>query len=158
MQQQRNPTTASQLLAQTRDLLNKVKSLSDAKEFYDSESGSSSGAAHVPDQTSTILTPRALPRCDSGLPRDTQNCIGIMGNVFERPPVQEGLSWTIFQNSKNLASSSKELGPDTTDTARKRENGNEKRIVDYADSITSLPKQKWNVKPYWWNLISHWYG
>ena len=31
---------------------------------------------------------------------------------------------------------------------------NEKRIVEYADSIASLPKQKWNVEPYWWNLFS----
>ena len=27
---------------------------------------------------------------------EIQNCNGIMGNVFERPPVQEGLPSTIF--------------------------------------------------------------
>ena len=48
-----------------RDLRNKVNSLS-----------------HVPDQTSTILSSRNLLRCDSGLPRNTQNCTGVMGNVF----------------------------------------------------------------------------
>ena len=49
MQQQRNPTTESEVMAQTRKLQNKVNSLSDAREFYDPESGSSSGATHVPD-------------------------------------------------------------------------------------------------------------
>ena len=86
----------------------KVNSLSDAREFYDPESGSSSGATHVPDRTSTIPSPRTLPRCDSGLPRDTQNGTGNTGNVFERPPAQEGLSSTIFNNSKDLASSSQD--------------------------------------------------
>ena len=40
MQQKRNPTAASQLLAQIQDLQNEVNSLSDAREFYDPESGS----------------------------------------------------------------------------------------------------------------------
>ena len=84
-------------MAQIRELQNKVNSLSDAREFYDLESWSSSGATHVPDRTSTILSPRTLPRCDSGLPRDTQNGMGIIGN--------EGLSSAIYNNSKNLASS-----------------------------------------------------
>ena len=96
--------------------------------FYDPESGSSSGATHVPDRNSTILSPRTLPRCDSGLPRNTQNCTGIMGNVFARPSAQEGLSSTILNNSKNSASISQELRADTTNTARRerverKENG-----------------------------------
>ena len=45
-----------------------------------------------------------MPRCDSGLSRDTQNGMGTTGNFFERPPAQGGLSSTIFNNSKNLAS------------------------------------------------------
>ena len=48
MHQERNPTFVSQLLAQIQDLQNKVISLSDAREFYDPESGSSSEATHVP--------------------------------------------------------------------------------------------------------------
>ena len=94
-------------------------SLVRCKRIYDPESGSSSGATHVPDQTSTILSSRTLPRCDSGLPRNTQNCSGVMGNVFERPPVQEGLPSTIFHNSKNLASSSLDMRPDISETARR---------------------------------------
>ena len=44
------------MLAPIWDLQNKVNSLSDARDFYDLESGSSSGSTHVPDQTSTILS------------------------------------------------------------------------------------------------------
>ena len=73
----------SPLLAQIRDLQNRVHSLSDAREFHNLESGSSSGAVHVPNQTSAVLSPRTLPRRDSGLPRDTQNGKGLTGNVFE---------------------------------------------------------------------------
>ena len=109
MQQQRNLTTVSQMMTKTRDLQNKVNSLS----------RSSSGATHVPDQTSAIVRSRTLPRCDCGLPRNTQNCTGIMGNVFERPPVQEGLSSTVFHNLKNLASSSQVSKPDISETARR---------------------------------------
>ena len=119
MQQQRNPATVSQMMAQSLDLQNNMNSLSDAREFYDPESGNSSGATHVPDQTSTILDSRILPRWDSGLPRNTQNCACIMGNVSERPLVQEGRPSTIFHNSKNSASSSQELRHDITETARK---------------------------------------
>ena len=106
-------------MVRIQDLQNKVNSLSDAREFYDPESGSSSGATHVPDQTSTILSSRTLPRCDSGLPRNTQNCTGIMRNVFERPPAQEGQFSSIFNNSKSLASSSQDVRPDISETARR---------------------------------------
>ena len=50
LQQERNPTTVSQLLTQILELKNQVNSLSGAREFYDPESGSSSGATHVPDR------------------------------------------------------------------------------------------------------------
>ena len=86
--------TVSQFMAEIRELQNRVNSLSAAKELRDLEPGSSSGAIHIPDQTSTSLSPRTLPRCDSGLSRDTQNGKGTKGNVFERPLAQEGLSST----------------------------------------------------------------
>ena len=44
--------------------------------------------------------PRSLPRCDSGLPRDTLNGTVITGNVCERPPAQEGLSSTILNKKR----------------------------------------------------------
>ena len=49
---------------------------------------------------------------DSGLPHDTRNTMGTSGNVFERLPVREGLPSALFENLKNLASSSRELRPD----------------------------------------------
>ena len=107
MQQRRNPTTVSQMMAQIQDF-HKVNSLSDAREFCDPESGSSSGATHVLDQTSTILSSRTFTALRFWIAANTQNCTGIMGNVFERPPAQEGQSSTIFNNSKNLASSSQD--------------------------------------------------
>ena len=119
MYQERNPSTVSQLLAQIKDLQNKVNSLSDAREFYNPESGSNSGATHVLAQNPPVLSPRSMPRCASGLPCDTQNCMGTTGNVSERPLAQEGLSSTIFNNSKNLASSSQELSPDIVGTTRR---------------------------------------
>ena len=74
-----------------------------------------------PRSQSTLLfpSPRTMPCRDSGLLHDTRNIMGTSGNVFERPLAQEGLSSTIFNNSKNLASSSQELRPDTFETARK---------------------------------------
>ena len=71
LQQQRNPTTVSPMRLKFAMYRNKVNFLSDAREFYDPESRSSSGGTHVPDQTSTILSSRTLPRCDSGLPPKT---------------------------------------------------------------------------------------
>ena len=111
----------SQLLTQFQDLQYKVNSLSDAREFYDPETGSSSGATHVPSQPSTIPSPRTKLCCDCGLPRDTQNGPSIAGHVFERPPARDELSSTIFNNSKILASSSQLVRPDTTETTRKRD-------------------------------------
>ena len=122
MHQERNPTTVRQMMAQVQGSQNKVNSVSDAREFYDPDSGSSSGASHVPDRTSTILSLRTLLRCDSGLPRDTPNGKGITGNVFERPPAQEGLSSRILNNLQNSMERY------------------EKGIIEYADSTISLPK------------------
>ena len=89
------------------------------QELYDPESGSSSGVTHVPVQTPTILSPRTLPRCHSGLPRDTQNC-GYCRKRFWTTP-QEGQFSALFNNSKNLASTSQEYRPDTTGTTGRRE-------------------------------------
>ena len=148
LQQRRNPTnptTVSQMMAQIQDLQNKVNSLSDAREFFDPESGSSSGATHVPDQDSALLSSRTLPRGDSGLPRNTQNCTGILGRVFERPPAQEGQSSTILNNSKNLASSSQDVRPD-------RRSLNTPIQPSHFQSSSGI----WDGS-YQWNLFSRWY-
>ena len=106
--------------------------------FYDPESGSSSGATHVLDRNSTILSPRTLPRCDSGLPRNTQNCTGIMGNVFARPTICSRR--TIFHNLQQF----KEFGIYLSGIESwyyrysKEREWNEKRMVECVVSITSL--------------------
>ena len=43
----------------------------------------------------------------------------LQETFFERPPAQEGLSSTLLNNSKNLASSSRGSRPDITETARR---------------------------------------
>ena len=82
MHQKRDPTTVSQILTQIQDLQNIVDSFSDARAFYDPETASSSGATHVPSQPSVVPSPRAMPCRDSGLPHDTRNVVGTLGNVF----------------------------------------------------------------------------
>ena len=99
----------------------------------------------VPDQTSAILSPRTLPRCDFGSPRDTQHGAGITGNVFERPPAQEGLSSTIFNNSKNLAFSSQGLGRGTTETARKRESEMKRETLNTSAPSPHFQSRSGNV-------------
>ena len=89
MHQERTPTTVRQLLVQIQDLQNKVNSLSDAIEFHDSETGSSSGATHVSSQPLIIPSPRTMRSRDSGLPLDTRNSLGSSGNVFERLPARK---------------------------------------------------------------------
>ena len=99
-------------MTQIRELQNKVNALSDARDFYNPETASSSGATRVPSQPFTIPSPRTMPYRDSGVPHDTRNIMGTSGNVFERLPAREGLPSALFENSKNLASSSHELRPD----------------------------------------------
>ena len=94
-----------------------------------------------------------MPRCDSRMPRNRQNCTCIEGNVLEPPLAQVGQTPTIFNNSKNWASESRDMRPDISETARTRYG---KGIIENADSITLLPKQKWNVESYWWNLFFRW--
>ena len=84
LHQDRNPTTASHLLIQIQDLQNKLNSLSDARESFDPEPASSSGATHVRSKPSTFPSPRMMLCRDSGLPHDTRNIVGTQGNVFER--------------------------------------------------------------------------
>ena len=112
--QQRDPQTVSQLLAQMRESQDKVNSLSDAREFHDPETASSSGASHV---TSPPLTNPSLQNCAS--PRfwiaawNTQ--YDGISDVFERLPAREGQPQNISKKSRNLASSSRGVKPKLTE-------------------------------------------
>ena len=105
---ERNPTTVSQLLTQIQDLQNKVNSLSEARELYDPETASSQSTPYYSES-------RIMPCRDSGLPHDTRNIVGTVGNLFERVPAR------LFNNSKNLASSSQELRPDIAGNTKRPE-------------------------------------
>ena len=94
-----NPSTVNQLLAQVQEVQDKVNSLSDAKEFYDPETASSSGVSHVP-------SPRGMLSRDSCMQPDTRSTLGTSGNVFESLPARGEPSSAFFENLKNLASSS----------------------------------------------------
>ena len=58
--------------------------LLDARDVYDPETASSSGASHVPSQPLKIPSPGEMCSCDSGLPLDARNTMGTSGNVFEK--------------------------------------------------------------------------
>ena len=88
LQQERNPTTVSQLLTQSQDL---------RRIFYDPETASNTGTSHVPSQPLNILSPGGMLSRDSGLPQDTRNITGTSGNVFERQPAREGRTSTLQQ-------------------------------------------------------------
>ena len=106
MKQEENPSTVNQLLAQIQKLQEKVNSLNDAKEFYDPGTASSSGMSHVPSQSLSFPRPRGLISRDSCLPHGTRNSMGTSGNVFGNLPAQDGPSSALFENPRNLASSS----------------------------------------------------
>ena len=92
MHQERNPTIVSQFLTKIQDIQNRVNSSTSARDFYDPETASSSGASHVPWQPLNIPSPRGMLSRDSGLPLDTRNSMGTSRNVFESLLAGEGPS------------------------------------------------------------------
>ena len=144
MQQTENPSTVNQLLAQIQDLQNKVNSLSDARDFDDPETASSSGASHVPSQPLNIPSPKGMLSRDSGLSLDTRNSMGTSGNVLEHLPAQEGPSCALFEDSKNLASSSCGLG--SSNTGNIMEHGRKVRRDPQSSSIQT-PRFNQGIDP-----------
>ena len=120
VQQRENPSAVSQLLTQIQELQDKVKSLNDAKEFYDPETASSSALSHFPSQPTSVPSPRGMISRDSCLQPDTRNSLGASGHVFQGPLAREEPSSAFFETSKNLAFSSCRLKPiDTGKIAEK---------------------------------------
>ena len=99
------------------------------KNVYDPETGSRSGATHVPSKPSAIPSPRTMPCRDSGLPHDTWTS----GIVFERLRARERRTSTVFDDSKILASSSCGFGPGHTGNVL--EHGREVRREPLSSSI-----------------------
>ena len=79
-------STVNQLEVQIQELQEKVNSLSDAREFYDPETASSSGLSHVPSQHMSISSPTGLIGRDSCLQPDTRNSLCISGHVPQTLP------------------------------------------------------------------------
>ena len=59
LKQQKSPQTVSQLMAQIRELQDKVNSLADARDFHDPETASSAEASHVTCHPVTVASSRA---------------------------------------------------------------------------------------------------
>ena len=154
MHQERDPTTVSQLLTRMQDSQHKVNSLSSARDFHDPETGSTSGATHVPSQPLTFPSPRTMPSRDSGLPHDTRTTVGTSGNVFESLLARKGPPsdlfgifflriWTRYYR--------KHYG------TWKR---GETRAAEFVNTNPTFKSRYWNIEPfesYWWNLFSQWY-
>ena len=58
--EEESKSTVNQLMVQIQELQDEVHSLSDAREFYDPETASSSWLSHVPSQPRSIPSPRGL--------------------------------------------------------------------------------------------------
>ena len=149
MQQVRNPTAVSQLLTQIQDVQNKVNSLSDAREFYDSET-----ATHGSSQPSTLASPRTIRSRDSGVPHDTRNVMGTPGNVFERLRAREGRTSTLFNKSQNLASFSQELRLDIPGNTKRPQSEMRREPQNSSILVPRFQSGGGVKKSYWWNLFS----
>ena len=120
MPQDWNPTTVSQMMAQIRYYQNRINSLSDDRELYDPESGSSSGATHVLEQTSTILSPTTLARF--WIAAKYTKWYGYYGKRFRTTICSRRTILYFIEQFKEFdSSSSQDLRPDISETARRQE-------------------------------------
>ena len=150
----------SQLLTQVQDLLNQVNSLSDAREFYDTETASGSGANHVPSQPSTIPSPRTMPCRDSGLPHTTPahhtEHHGYIRKRFWTATCSRRTTLCILQQFKEFGILFSRIGTRYWRKYKEAGEWNETRTATFVDTFATLPKWRWIVESYWWNLFSQW--
>ena len=110
-----------------------MKSLSDAGEFHDPESTSSSGVSHV-----SQSTPYCSESQDHAEPRFwiAARCTAWYGYIkkrfFESQPAREGSSSALFESSRNLTSSSCGLGQGNTGKIMEHGRGVETRSVEFS--------------------------
>ena len=74
--------------------------------------------------------------------------MGTSGKVFESLPARDGPTAALFENSKNLASSSYGLRPDITGISSVPEKRSKTRAEEFVDTCTTLPKRCWNSTSY----------
>ena len=143
----KNPSTVRQLVNLIQELHDKVNALNDAKEFYDRETASSSGLSYVPSQPSRIPSPIGMISRDSYLPHETRNSMGTSGNDFESLLAQGEPSSALFENSKNLASSS--CGLSTLGTGQILGTGrrSETRTAGFYNTNSTLCQEVGDLEP-----------
>ena len=129
-------------MVQIQELQDKANSLNDAKEFCDPETASSSGSIHVSSQPMTIPSPSGMIRRDSCLQPHARNSLGTSGHVFEGPPARAEPSSALFQNSKNLASSSRRLRPIDTGKVMQQGGGVRRRAAGFYTTNSFNPVVK----------------
>ena len=112
------------------------------KEFHDLETASSSGLSHVPSQPMSTPSFRRMISRDSCLQHDTRNSLGTSGHVFEGLSARGEQCSALFQNSKNLASSSCRLKPN--DTGKRR---SETRTAKFYNTNSSLCQERRDLEP-----------
>ena len=71
--------------------------------FYDPETASSSGLAHVPIQPMSVPSPRGMTSRDSCLQPETRSLHGTLGNVFEDLLAPNEPTAACFGNFRSLA-------------------------------------------------------
>ena len=99
IQVKESQSTVNQLTVQIQELQDKVNSLSDAREFYDPETASSSRLSHDPSHPTRIPSPHGMLSRHLCLQPDTRNSIGISGNAAEDLPAPNEPSAAFFGNS-----------------------------------------------------------
>ena len=154
MQQERNPTTVSQLL--TQNLQNRVI----ARDFYDPETASGSGASHVPSHPLIVPSPREMRSRDSGLALGARNTTGTAGKRFLKVYLLEKDHPQLSGNSRSLAPFSCGFGPGTTGNIMEHGRG-----VRQEPQSSAIPTPRFNhgvanLNPFshtGGNLFSQWY-
>ena len=100
----KSQSTMNLLTVQIQELQDKVNSLSNAREFYDPWTASSSGLSHVSSHPTRIPSPHGMLSRDLCLQPGTRNSIGISGNAVEDLHAPNEPSAAFFGNSWGLAS------------------------------------------------------
>ena len=82
-------STVNQLTVQIQERQDRVNALSDSRKFYDPETASSSGLAHVPSHLSVVPSSFGKLCRDASPQPDTRNLCGMPKNVFVNPSAPE---------------------------------------------------------------------
>ena len=98
LQQERNPTTLSQLLTQKSGFTEQGEFLGRRERLTIQRQRAALEHPHVASQPLNIPSPKGVLSRDSGLPLDTRNTMGTSGNVFESLPARDGPSSGLFEN------------------------------------------------------------